>query len=170
MYKIGDKVFHKDGGVFFIDNIETKNYGFGDITYLILTPCFINSANRSLTIFVPESQAKEILRPIMTSQEAEDVIYSLGIIEPIWFSDAKERKERFAEMVHSNDIHNTCIILKSLFTQQLKLSENNKSLNLSDYDYLKKLKKGIEEELALSLSISVEEVSHRIENSINHAI
>ena len=102
----------------------------------------------------------------MSKQDALQVIEKIKNIQPIWYQESKVRKEKFAELLNSHDIDNICVIVKSLYTKLLELQENNKSLNLMDYDYLRKLKKGIEEELAISLNVPIDEIGDVITKCI----
>ena len=167
MCQIGDKVIHINGGVFEVSEIKIMNYGFGDVKYICLKPHFVDSINKTLTIYVPFDKKDELIRPIMTRAMALEVIEKIKSIEPIWYNEAKIRKEKFALLLNSHEIDKICIIVKSLYVKQLELEENNKSLNLMDYDYLRKLKKGIEEELAISLNIPIEEVGDLIAKTIS---
>lgn len=162
MCQVGDKVIHINGGVFVVDEIKIMNYGYGDVKYICLKPYYIDTVNKTLTIFVPYDKKDELIRPIMTKEDALKVIEKIKNIEPIWYNEAKVRKEKFAELLNSHTIDNICVVVKSLYIKQLELQGNNKSLNLMDYDYLKKLKKGVEEELAISLNVSIDEISEMI--------
>lgn len=162
MCQVGDKVIHINGGVFVVEEIKFMNYGYGDVKYICLKPYFVDTVNKTLTIYVPFDKKDELIRSIMSRQEALQVVDKIKNIEPIWYQESKVRKEKFAQLLNSHDIDNICIIVKSLYTKQLELQENNKSLNLMDYDYLKKLKKSVEEELAIALDMSIEEVAQLI--------
>ena len=162
MCQIGDKVVHINGGVFLIEEIKIMNYGFGDTNYLILKPYYIDETNKTLVLYVPEEKKDQLIRKIMSKEEALNVIEQIKSIEPIWYQDAKTRKDKFGELIRSKNIKDICVVVKSLYIKQLELQENNKSLNLIDYDYLKKLKRGIEEELAISLNIPIVDVAEYI--------
>ncbi len=162
MCQIGDKVVHINGGVFLIEEIKIMNYGFGDTNYLILKPYYIDETNKTLVLYVPEEKKDQLIRKIMSKEEAINVIEQIKSIEPIWYQDAKTRKDKFGELIRSKNIKDICVVVKSLYIKQLELRENNKSLNLIDYDYLKKLKRGIEEELAISLNIPIVDVDEYI--------
>lgn len=166
MCQLGDKVIHVNGGVFVVEEIKIMNYGYGDVKYICLKPYFIDTVNKTLTIYVPYDKKDELIRPIMSKQDALQVIEKIKNIQPIWYQESKVRKEKFAELLNSHDIDNICVIVKSLYTKQLELQENNKSLNLMDYDYLRKLKKGIEEELAISLNVPIDEIGDVITKCI----
>ena len=168
MWKIGDNVVHNNGGVFIVDEIKVMNYGFGDVKYICLKPYYVDVANKSLTIFVPENKADELIRPIMTKEEALSAIEKIKKVEPIWFTEAKVRKEKFEELFSTHEIDNICIVVKSLYLKQKELQENNKALNLMDYDYLKKIKKGIEEELSIVLNKTFEEITELIKECIGN--
>ena len=166
MCQLGDKVIHVNGGVFVVEEIKIMNYGYGDVKYICLKPYFIDTVNKTLTIYVAYDKKDEMIRPIMSKQDALQVIEKIKNIQPIWYQESKVRKEKFAELLNSHDIDNICVIVKSLYTKQLELQENNKSLNLMDYDYLRKLKKGIEEELAISLNVPIDEIGDIITKCI----
>lgn len=166
MCQIGEKVVHINGGVFIVKEEKIMNYGFGDINYLILKPYYTDDSNKTLVVYVPEDKKDELIRKIMSREEALQIIENLKKIEPIWYQDLKIRKEKFGELVKSRNINDICVVVKSLYVKQLELQENNKSLNLLDYDYLNKLKKGIEEELAISLNMSINEINDYITNMI----
>ena len=166
MCQIGEKVVHINGGVFIVKEEKIMNYGFGDINYLILKPYYTDDSNKTLVVYVPEDKKDELIRKIMSREEALQIIENLKKIEPIWYQDLKIRKEKFGELVKSRNINDICVVVKSLYVKQLELQENNKSLNLLDFDYLNKLKKGIEEELAISLNMSINEINDYIANMI----
>ena len=166
MCQIGEKVVHINGGVFIVKEEKIMNYGFGDINYLILKPYYTDDSNKTLVVYVPEDKKDELIRKIMSREEALQIIENLKKIEPIWYQDLKIRKEKFGELVKSRNINDICVVVKSLYVKQLELQENNKSLNLLDFDYLNKLKKGIEEELAISLNMSINEINDYITNMI----
>ena len=98
MCQIGDKVIHINGRVFVCDEIKIMNYGYGDVKYIILKPYFVDSSNNTLTIFVPEDKKDGLIRSIMTKEEALKVIEKIKNIEPIWYPEAKVRKEKFAAL------------------------------------------------------------------------
>ena len=162
MCQIGEKVVHVNGGVFIVEEEKIMNYGFGDTKYLILKPYYINESNKTLTIYVPYDKKDELIRKVMSKEEALKLIEQIKVIEPIWYQDAKTRKDKFGELIRSKDINEICKVVKSLYVKQLELQEKNKFLNLMDYDYLNKLKNGIEEELAISLNMTVNEINEYI--------
>jgi len=165
-YKENDIVVHATGGVSQIVEIKIMNYGFGDITYYCLRPYFLDNQNKTLIVYVPESKSSELMRPIITKEEANALLTAMHDSEPIWYDDVKIRKEKFSELYQSGDLNNVCKIIKSLYLQQQKLAQDNKSLNLMDYDYLNKLKKGIEEELAVSLDLPKEAIEQKIKVAV----
>ena len=167
MCQIGDKVVHINGGVFIVQEIKKMNYGLGDTNYLILKPYFEDETNKTLIVYVPENKKNEFIKRVMSKEEALKILEQIKTIEPLWYNDAKTRKDKFGELVRSRNIDNICIVVKSLYVKQLELNEKNKSLNLLDYDYLNKLKKEIEEELAVSLNMSINEIKDYLKNYIN---
>ncbi|MDD6302259.1 MAG: CarD family transcriptional regulator [Bacillales bacterium] len=166
MFQINDKVVHVNGGVFNIENTIEMTYGGVTNKYFTLKPLYVDFQNKTLTIYVPEDKCDILMRHVMTKKEAEGLLELIKTIEPIWFNESKTRKEKFAEYVKSGKLENICLVMKSLYVQQMKLNDDNKSLNLLDYDYLNKLKKEVEEEIAVALGVEKEKVPGMIMNFI----
>ncbi len=165
-YKVNEKVIHKTGGVCIINDIKVLNYGSGDVRYFCLIPYIVDSSNQEQVIYVPEDHANDLMRPILSFAEAKDLIEVIKSIQPIWYSSMKERKEKFSALLHTGKLQDICLVLKSLYAQQRKLALENRSLTFSDYDYLNKLKKNLEQELSLSLCLPLDEIENRIKNSL----
>jgi len=166
-YKLNDIVVHSNGGVFIINEIKVMNYGFGDVNYFCLRPYFLDTQKETLVVYVPETKASVLIRPVLTKQEASALIDDIKQIEPVWYNNVKERKAKFADLMHSGEIKDLCLVLKSLYTQQKKLLLENRSLNLMDYDYLNKIKRCVEEELSIVLEVPLEQVESKITEAIN---
>ena len=159
LYSVGDKVIHFNGGVFIISDFKVMNCGQNNIKYYCLTPYYNDTSKKNtLVVYVPEGKANELIRPLLTKDEAECLIREIKEIEPIWFNDMKERKNTFDDLVGTKKLKEIYTVFKSLYVQQEKLMGENKSLNLLDYDCLNKVKKGIVEELSISLNIPLENV------------
>lgn len=167
MYQIGEKVIHTNGGVFIVDSFRDMKVSGKDMRYLCLKPYFIDTQNKTLTIYVPEAKQDELIRPVMSEIEAHKLLDKLREIEPIWYAESKIRKERFSSLLKEGGMDNLCLIMKSLYVQQKKLSENDRSLNLIDWDYLTRLRKEVEEELAISLGVPKEAVPELISKFID---
>ena len=121
MCQIGDKVVHINGGVFIVQEIKKMNYGLGDTNYLILKPYFEDETNKTLIVYVPENKKNEFIKRVMTKEEALKILEQIKTIEPLWYNDAKTRKDKFGELVRSRNIDNICIVVKSLYVKQLEL-------------------------------------------------
>ena len=151
----GEYVKYSNNGVCFIEDINTPDFDkkAGENAYYILRP--IN--DKSTTIFVPK--ANELLlskmRRLLTKDEIDGLIFSIGDNEQIWIDDRKQRLDHFSEVLKRNDpleLLRTvgCIYLRK---QQLESAGNNKKLSLSDLGVLEQAEKLIENEFSFVLGI-----------------
>lgn len=165
-YKVNDKVVHKNGGVFFIESTKKMTVGEEDKTYFCLKPVFMDAQRSNLTIYVPRDKSNEILRPILSKEQATELLKWLKYIEPRWYKDLKTRRDKFSALLMNGSTEDMCIVLKSLYVQQKNITEDSKGLHLMDYDYFMKIKCNIVEELALSLNLTKEEVEKVIDDNM----
>ncbi len=140
MYQVNDVVVHVlNGGVFKIASLQSMDIGNGEENFYNLEPYIKTEQNASLSIMLPVSKSDKLLRDLTTKEEALKLFDKLKDMEPIWYTDAKTRKIKFQELYQGRSLENYFLILKSLYVQQNKLIEQNKALNLIDYDFLKRI-------------------------------
>ncbi len=167
MYQINDVVVHViNGGVFKIASSQHMDLGNGEENFFIIEPYIKTPQNASLSIMLPESKTDKLLRPLIKKEEALDLFDKLKDMEPIWYNDAKTRKMKFQELFQNHSMNSYFLILKSLYVQQNKLIEQNKALNLIDYDFLKRIRQSINEEFSIVLDIPQEEIEKKFIESI----
>jgi RNA polymerase-interacting CarD/CdnL/TRCF family regulator len=167
MYQVNDVVVHViNGGVFKIASLQHMDIGNGEEDFFIIEPYIKNDQNASLSIMLPTSKSEKLLRPLTNKEEALDLFTKLKSIEPIWYNDAKTRKIKFQEIYQARCLENYFLLLKSLYVQQNKLIEQNKALNLIDYDFLKRIRQSINDEFSIVLSITPEEVEKKFIESM----
>lgn len=167
MYQVNDIVVHViSGGVFKIASSQSMNLGSGEEEFFIIEPYIKNEQNASLSIMLPKSKSEKLLRSLTSVNEANTLFEELKDIEPIWYNDAKTRKIKFQELYNSRLMKNYFLILKSLYVQQNKLSEQNRALNLIDYDFLKRIRDSINGEFSIVLNVDEKEIEKKFIESM----
>lgn len=165
-FKINDIVVHTHSGVFIIDDIITMDCGAGNQKYYSLKSYLTLDNNSSLVIYVPEAKANDLLRYLITKEEAIELVSSFNEIETEWNENIKDRKNRFFELLSSSKIMDSCRVLKSLYKRQKFLEENNKNLKIVDVDFLKKSRLKVLGELSIVLECSEDEIERKLIESI----
>ena len=161
-FKINDIVVHTHSGIFIIDDIILMDCGVGNQRYYSLKSYLSLDHNSSLVVYVPESKSEELLRYLISKDEAVDLLSFFSEIETEWDENIKDRKKRFSELLCSKNIIDSCIVLKSLYERQRILEKNNKNLKIIDIDFFKKSRLKVLGELSIVLECSEEEIEQKL--------
>ena len=157
MFEIGQKVVSKNSGVCIINHKELKNFGIGEQEYLVLEPYFKTGTGTS-KIYIPEAKAEEQLRGLLDKNEVMTIIKKMGMIEKIWYTDPKIRRQKFEEIYRTGDVLSICQLIKSLYAQSEIMKQQKKTLSMVDREFLDKFVKDIHEEFAIVLDKDVRDI------------
>lgn len=165
-FKKDDFVVHWSGRVCRVeDKAELKMMDRED-NYLILRPI----REEREKIYVPVRKAGESLRPVMSREEAEQVIMQLPQIEPLVIHDEKMREKEYKNAFHSGDRRARVRIVKDLYQRKQKRLQAGKKPAASDLETMLFMERSFEEELSVALGIQLEEVKTVIEEQLKDSI
>lgn len=135
-----------------IDRLDRKK------KYYLLEPVF----EKGSTVYAPVDSDKILMRPIMTKEEAEDLIARITEIETVWIQEERNREQMYKEAIRTYDCNTLVEIIKTLYLRkQNRLHEGKKVLS-SDEQYLRKAEELLYSEMSISLSIPKEKVEEYI--------
>ena len=163
MYKIGDKVVYKKSGVCVVDSIQDKDFGNGNVTYYYLLPYYNKNATK---IMIPVDRG-DLLRDIISKEEALKIIDYIPKAEDCWIQDSKTRREKFSNVMQSGNIKELCSLINTLNNKRKEFSKNKKMLSMMDKEAYQHAEKLVFEEIATSLNISLEDTRDFVNNRIN---
>lgn len=155
MFKVDDYVIYNSTGVYkIIDIVKDKNIDNNEIEYYVLQPAF----NNNMTVKTPVNNPKVSMRTVISKDEVLSLIESMHETEAVWIEDKRERSADFKTALKSGDTEEWARLIKTLYLEQQEKSEQGKKLWKADEDILKSARKNLEDEFAVALNISPEEV------------
>jgi len=157
MMTTGCLIVHETAGVCRL-NGRTRLTGMKG-EYYVLTPLYLNDA----TLYVPADNSKVKIRPVMSRQQAEELISRLPRIEPVCFESLNDQKVRCASILKSGDSYQLASLVKALYQHQQRRSRQNKRSAITDTAVLKKAESLLFGELAAALEIDYPSVLDRVE-------
>jgi len=154
MFRKGAYVIHGSNGVCRVDDVgPLSGMGSGGKNYYTLTPVYSNGGK----IFSPVDNVRIVLRPVLTKQEAEELLTHMDEIDELEVADEKRREEAYKQAFYSGECENLVSMLKAIHTRGELRSAQGKRATASDERYMHMAEDCLFGELAVSFGISREE-------------
>lgn len=157
----GDYLVHNSGKVCQITGTEIMKLTGKDVRYLILTPI----RGSAETIYVPEEVASATLKPIMSREEAMNLIHRMDEIEPLKIRNERHRDQEYAAAYDTQDMDTMVSVVKELHNRQEHRRSIGKTLPSRDAQMMARVQSTIDECMAVALGIRPEEVSDFIRDN-----
>lgn len=163
MFKVNDTVVHTGMGICTITEITKMKVGNNPIRdFYVLKPIYENSGTK---IFVP-MDSKITLRYPLDTNKIKDILIKVSSTETLWVENDTIRKNKFSEIIKSNDHIKIIKLLCELHEKRIEKEKNGKKLHLSDEKVLHEAERLIHGELAYSMQIEPENVAEYIMNEL----
>ena len=116
MFAVGDYIIYGNHGVCRVDKIGTVSLSMADKNkeYYTLCPIYKNDA----TVYAPVENPKSIIRPILTKEEAEELINEIPSLDMVWIGNDKERELQYKAALRSCDCKELIRIIKTLYQRK----------------------------------------------------
>lgn len=134
MFKEGEYIIYGNTGVCKVEEItkmaapRTKI----DRLYYVLEPVY----DKGCRLFTPVDNRKVKMRPVLTKQEADELIEKLKEIDVLWVKDEKNREQMYKEAIHTCDCEEWVRIIKTLYLRKKSRLAEGKKVTSSDAKYL----------------------------------
>lgn len=164
MFEKGQLIIYGNTGVCIVDGIgplETSS-GMGDRVYYTLSPFY----SKESRIYTPVDNQKIIMRPILTKQEAEDLIRKIPQIQELWIGDEKQREKDYKDALAKADCHEMIRVIKTIYPRRQKRLAAGKKVTASDERYFNMAEDFLYKELAISLNIDLGKVESYIRSHV----
>lgn len=150
MYKVGDYVVHNGHGVCIImDKISHQEPQ---------KECFkLQTIYNGMSILMPCEKSSSFLRPLLSIEEIKQAIHNTTLASIHYTKDNKERKVQFQELITSNRIEDTLLLLFQLYQLQDDKKKEKKNLGSFDSQFLQQAERKIFNEVAIAANITKEE-------------
>ena len=161
MFKISDSVIHCREGLSTIVGIKDMN---GKDYFLVSV-----NHNSGETIYVPVDTASSIIRPLMSKQEADELLRHIKDIEKEFNTNTKQRRDAYKRKLSSGDVKEIAYLYRQLYFYNLIGGENNTEIKLGpvDIDMLSFAENMLMDELSLTYVVPREEIKAFVENKIS---
>lgn len=161
MFKVGDYMVYGSMGVCRVDAIGPISIDKSEAEklYYTLTPVYETGSK----VFTPVDNQKVNMRPVLSKDEAVQLIDGIPEVETLWVPFDKAREEIYKEAIRKCDCSEWIKIIKTLYLRkQARIAEGKKAVNAEE-KYLHIVEEALYGELAIPLNMKPEEVLKFIE-------
>ena len=155
MFKVNDYVVYGSTGVCQITDIKKdENICSDEAEYYVLHPVY----NNNMTIKTPVNNPNPLMRPIITKDDILSLITMMPDIEPILIDNEKHKCDNFKVALRTGKNEEWVKIIKTLYLEKEAKSVVNKRLTKTSEGLMDNAEKQLNEEFAIALNISPDEV------------
>lgn len=164
MFGKGEYIVYGTTGVCRVRDITVMSAEEGgrEKLYYVLEPVGVAGSR----IMTPVEGNKNVLRPIMSREEAYRLIDGIRDMDQLRIADDKQRESRYKEALKTCDCREWIGIIKTLHFRKKDRMARGKRLTEVDERYLKKAKENLYRELSIPLEIPAEDVERFITKRI----
>lgn len=167
MFDIGEYIIYGNHGVCEVKEIGKKTISsmIGEKLYYTLAPVYVKGS----TIYSPVDNGKVAIRPVLTKDEAEELIDDMPEIGLIDNVDEKKRETLYKDTIRSCDCRELISMIKTLYQRRKERIEDGKKFTAIDERYFNQAKGCLYGEIAIALDMNMEEVEDYMSNKIETA-
>ncbi|CEH33620.1 CarD family transcriptional regulator [Romboutsia lituseburensis] len=163
MFNVNDYVMYGMTGVCKIIDITNEKFiNNMKKEYYVLTPVY----SENTTIKIPVDNVKIPMRRVLSKEEAISIINDIPNNNILWEEDEKIRKAQFQEMLKSGDCNELIKLIRCIYLNKEYLQSIGKKTYQVDLDFMKDAERLLNEEFAISLNISPDDVYSYITNNM----
>ena len=164
MFQVNDVIVYGKNGICRVEEIGTLSLSKvdRDRLYYTLRPIY----QREAVIYVPVDNSKTIMRPVITKEEAQQLIDEIPEIQTVWIVNERERESQYKSALQTCDCRELVKIIKTLYQRKKTRIEDGKKVTVVDERYFKNAEDQLYGELAYVLNIDKSAVSSYITDSI----
>ena len=164
MFTVNQLVVYENSGVCRIEKIEEVSFPSGPKTCYILKPVYAKEG----TIYSPVNNPNVLMRPVITKEDALELIRSIPETEVRTFEGFRtaELEGKYREAARSQQCHDLIPLAMAIYRKTRKARKAGKKVSEVDDGFLKRLNDQIDGELAIALGIRKEDVQEFISKEI----
>ena len=156
IYEIGDKVIHCRNGVSTIVGLAKM----GERDYFVIHALRGDNEN----IYVPIIGSENIVRPVMSIKEADDLLHGLASIEKEFNPNTKQRRDAYKRRLGSGNVLDIAYLYRQKCLYE-KYPEDVK-LGPSDIDMLEYASNILLDELSLTYNVERDKIEEIVVSKI----
>lgn len=155
---IGDVIIYGNHGICKVTGLKDMCVDEKIRSYYVLKPVYHTAS--TVYISTISNKSKTEVRHILSADEIFSLVKKISGKDFVWINDNRKRKELYCQVLADGNRLELVKMIKTLrwHKQELKNSNKDKKLQISDEDFLKNAEKTLCEEFAYVLNIKREEV------------
>ena len=159
-YKIGDRVIHSREG---LSTIMGETSIAGNDYFVV-----VSDKGDKENIYVLKNRTDNIIRPIMSKEEAQKVFDYMKTVGAEFISNTKQRRDQYSRRLLSGSVYDLAYLSRQLYFYYY-YNENGQVVKLgpTDLQMLKDAERILFDELSLSLELSMEDLKHAVKKALN---
>ena len=164
MFEIGEYIVYGNTGVCRVEEVTKMPVpGTRDAKlYYALEPVY----RKGCRVFTPVDNQKVKMRPVLTQQEADDLIGRIKEIDILWVKDEKNREQIYKDAIRTCNCEELVKIIKTLYLRKEKRLAAGKKVTSSDARYLHLAEESLYGELSVVMGIPKDEMEAFIYNRV----
>ena len=164
MFKTGTYIVCGQHGVCRVEGVGKLQLteASGDKEYYTLSKVY----SRGGVLYVPADSEKVVMRPVISREEAEELIGHIKEIDMLQIDNEKRKEEIFKQAFKTCDSREWVKVIKTLYERKKIRLSKGKKVTASDERYLRTAEDNLYGELAISLNIDKNDVEQYIMDKI----
>lgn len=160
MFEVGNYVVYGSAGVCKVDKVGPllKMKLPKEKIFYTLLPIY----SKGSKVFTPVDSDKVILRPVISKEEACEIINEMDEVEEMWIPDNKKREETFKESLRKCDCRELVKVIKTIHIRREERLADGKKVTAGDEKILHIAEENLNRELAIALGLEKEIVEEFI--------
>ena len=149
MFKIGDYVVYGNTGICRVEDITSLNMNGSEKEYYVLVPAEGNNSRS----FLPVDNTKVVIRPVLTKEQAMNLIDDIESVEEIDAANDKAREEKYRELAKKCDCRSWVSIIKTIYVRKKDRIAQGKKATATDDRYFKLAEDSLYSELGFAIGV-----------------
>ncbi len=164
MFKTGTYIVCGQHGVCRVEGVGKLQLteASGDKEYYTLSKVY----SRGGMLYVPADSEKIVMRPVISKEEAEELIEHMREIDLLQIDNEKRKEEIFKQAFRTCDSREWVKVIKTLYERKKDRLAKGKKVTASDERFLRTAEDNLFGELAISLDIEKNDVEQYIMDKI----
>ncbi len=165
VFKVGQLVVFGNNGVCRVEKIGVPDLAGVPVgvDYYTLAPYYQNGSR----IFTPCDNNKIVMRPVLTKEEAQNLLKEISSIGLLTVIDERKREETYKEVMKSCDCRKFVSVIKTIRKRKEERIQEGRKITTSDEKYIQMAEDKLYGELAIALEIEKKDVKEVIEQNIS---
>lgn len=164
MFEVNDHIVYGNHGVCKVVKIGPLSLPMvkSNKKYYTLKPV----RKQETAVYAPVENPKNVIRPVITKEQARELLDEIPNIEAAWIGNEKERETQYRAALHSCDCKKLIRMIITLYQRKQDRIKDGKKVTVIDERYLKQAEEQFFDEISFVLEMDRDELYNVVLNKI----